>query len=520
MLVERFVEAVCERGLDVESLLVITYTERAAGELKGRIRARLHELGRHERPARSTARGSRPSTASASGCKAHPFAAGVDPRFRILDEGQGRVVRSEAFEEALNEFCADERPERLRLLATYGAAGLRRMLTSVYETLRSAGRELVLELGERPGLDERLEELAESARASPTRPATEAARRRRRAGARDPAGAAAPRPSARPGAGCAPRRRAGRRRTRRRAKQSSRLRWNSSPTKNRSVSAPVSRSTSSHWSRFVSWNSSTMIERKRSCSRSRSASSSRSRSRARSCRSSKSSADSRSFAAAYASAKPSSSSCSSSRSLQRERVERRLLDGLASLLEARAALRARAQAAEVEQALGQRRLGGQLERLHAPLRAPRRSRPVSSARQRAASAAPRGAPRARPVAQLEQQLASGRAQGLVDGRQHPAQPGGAVGREQPQPLRVVAGAELVQRGLERLTADDAALAVVEHAEARVEPGGERMRLQQPQAEAVDGRDPGAVERPREVVAAGSRRRARIRPRSSPAARSV
>ena len=36
------------RGLDVDSLLVITYTERAAGELRARIRARLLELGRHD----------------------------------------------------------------------------------------------------------------------------------------------------------------------------------------------------------------------------------------------------------------------------------------------------------------------------------------------------------------------------------------------------------------------------------------------------------------------------------------
>jgi ATP-dependent exoDNAse (exonuclease V) beta subunit len=166
VLVERFVEAVCERGLDVESMLVITYTERAAGELKGRIRQRLHELGRHEL-ARSLD-GAWISTIHGF-ClrllKGHPFAAGLDPRFRILDEGQGRVVRGEAFEEALNQFCATEDPERLRLLATYGASGLRRMLTTVYETLRSAGRELVLELGKRPGLDERLAELAESARA-------------------------------------------------------------------------------------------------------------------------------------------------------------------------------------------------------------------------------------------------------------------------------------------------------------------------------------------------------------------
>ncbi|HUQ23311.1 MAG TPA: UvrD-helicase domain-containing protein [Gaiellaceae bacterium] len=165
VLVERFAEAVCERGLDVDSMLVITYTERAAGELRGRIRARLRELGRHDL-ARSLD-GAWISTIHGF-ClrllKAHPFAAGVDPHFRVLDDSQGRVVRGEAFETALNQFCAGEDPDRLRLLATYGAAGLRRMLTTVYETLRSAGRELLLELGERPGLDERLAELARAAR--------------------------------------------------------------------------------------------------------------------------------------------------------------------------------------------------------------------------------------------------------------------------------------------------------------------------------------------------------------------
>ena len=95
----------------------------------------------------------------------------------MLDDSQGRVIRGEAFEAALNEFCAGENPARLRLLATYGASGLRRMLTTVYETLRSAGRELALELGERPGLDARLAELAEAARClSEDAGATDAAR--------------------------------------------------------------------------------------------------------------------------------------------------------------------------------------------------------------------------------------------------------------------------------------------------------------------------------------------------------
>ncbi len=66
------------------------------------------------------------------------------------------MLRGEAFEQALDAFCSGGEPERLRLLATYRANGLRRMLTGVYETLRSAGRELVLELGERPSFQDAL----------------------------------------------------------------------------------------------------------------------------------------------------------------------------------------------------------------------------------------------------------------------------------------------------------------------------------------------------------------------------
>ena len=164
VLVERFAEAVCERGLDVESLLVITYTERAAGELRARIRARLVELERSDLARRLD--GAWISTIHGF-ClrllKAHPFAAELDPRFRVLDESQGRVLRGEAFEAALAAFCADGRPERLRLLATYGIAGLRRMLTGVYETLRSAGRELDLELADPDDLGQRLSELRDAA---------------------------------------------------------------------------------------------------------------------------------------------------------------------------------------------------------------------------------------------------------------------------------------------------------------------------------------------------------------------
>ena len=165
VLVERFVEAVCERGLDVESILVITYTKRAAGELRARIRAELRRRGRADL-ARSLD-GAYISTIHGF-CnrllKASPFEAGLDPRFRELDDAQASVLSSEAFDETLAAFCSPDDEERARLLTTYGARGLRRMITGIYETLRSAGRDLVLELGESPPIGERLDELREAAR--------------------------------------------------------------------------------------------------------------------------------------------------------------------------------------------------------------------------------------------------------------------------------------------------------------------------------------------------------------------
>ena len=160
VLVERYAKAVVERGLSVDSVLVITYTERAAGELRERIRARLRELGRHdlardiERAWISTIHGF-----CSRLLRAHPFEAGLDPRFRVLDEGQASVLRGEAFTAALADFCGDRRPERLRLLAAYGARSLRTMLIGVFERLRSAGRPLELELGVDGDLEARLVEL-------------------------------------------------------------------------------------------------------------------------------------------------------------------------------------------------------------------------------------------------------------------------------------------------------------------------------------------------------------------------
>ncbi len=160
VLVERYVKAIAERGLSVDSVLVITYTERAAGELKERIRTRFRDLGRRDlardvdRAWISTIHGF-----CSRLLRAHPFEAGLDPRFRVLDEGQARVLQSEAFTAALGEFCRARRPERLQLLATYGSRGLRTMLTGVFERLRSAGLPLDLAIRSDGDLESRIADL-------------------------------------------------------------------------------------------------------------------------------------------------------------------------------------------------------------------------------------------------------------------------------------------------------------------------------------------------------------------------
>src|SRR5262249_34933537 len=99
----------------------------------------------------------------------------------------------------------------------------------------------------------------------------------------------------------------------------------------------------------------------------------------------------------------------------------------------------------------------------------------------------------------EVELAPCRTQRLVDAGQHPPQPIASVGREQLEPLRIVSGAELGERLAERLRPEHRRLRLVELAEVRIETGSERIRTQEPGAEAVDRRDPGAVELPGEVV---------------------
>jgi ATP-dependent helicase/nuclease subunit A len=150
VLVERFVRAIRDDGIAPGRILAITFTERAAGELRARVRTRLLELG--ERQA------ARDTEAAFIGTfhgfcarllRAHPLAAGLDPDFEIADEGRAARLRGLAFERALREFLGGdaalagddgERAAAVDLLAAYGVDRVRSMLERVYLELRSTGQ--------------------------------------------------------------------------------------------------------------------------------------------------------------------------------------------------------------------------------------------------------------------------------------------------------------------------------------------------------------------------------------------
>jgi ATP-dependent helicase/nuclease subunit A len=141
VLVERFVRAVCEDGVAPGAVLAITFTERAAGELRTRVRNRLLELGDRE--------AARDTEAAFIGTfhgfcarllRAHPLPADLDPEFRIIDAGRSGRLREQAFEAALVEFLAAQDPAAVDLLAGYGVDMVRTIVTQLHGELRSRGR--------------------------------------------------------------------------------------------------------------------------------------------------------------------------------------------------------------------------------------------------------------------------------------------------------------------------------------------------------------------------------------------
>jgi ATP-dependent helicase/nuclease subunit A len=167
VLVERFVRAVIEDGVPVESILAITFTEKAAAEMKTRVRRRFVELDR--RAEARAAEGAWISTIHgfcARVLRTHALSAGIDPDFRVLAELEAQRIAADAFDAALEAFMGTD-PERLELVAAYTADQVSEMVRTAYSRLRSQGqRRPALEPLPQPPPAEPPDRLVEAARAA------------------------------------------------------------------------------------------------------------------------------------------------------------------------------------------------------------------------------------------------------------------------------------------------------------------------------------------------------------------
>jgi len=162
VLVERFARAVLEDGVDVAAILTITFTDKAAAELRARIRSRLRELGAEE-AARAT-EGAWISTIHgfcARVLRAHALAAGIDPAFSVLDQSDAERLADAAFEEALEDL-GQNAAGGVELIASYGPGPLRGAALGVSAELRSRGepRPALPPLPAAPDLDQARAELS------------------------------------------------------------------------------------------------------------------------------------------------------------------------------------------------------------------------------------------------------------------------------------------------------------------------------------------------------------------------
>ena len=139
VMAERCVEAVLQRRVPVGSILALTFTEKAAGELRDRIRRRFVSLGEEEH-ARAVDAGWIGTIHGfcARILRARPLAAGLDPRFEVLDEPAAERLQGEAYERAFEEWARERGAPAIDVAAANGPI-LREMVLRAHSTLRSRG---------------------------------------------------------------------------------------------------------------------------------------------------------------------------------------------------------------------------------------------------------------------------------------------------------------------------------------------------------------------------------------------
>src|SRR6478672_2423050 len=102
MLVERYVHHVTEHGFSPLEIVAVTFTEKAADELRSRIRQRMVQHGDDALAAEvDVAQISTVHALAARICREFYYLAGIPANFRILDETDSKIWFASIFDEVM-----------------------------------------------------------------------------------------------------------------------------------------------------------------------------------------------------------------------------------------------------------------------------------------------------------------------------------------------------------------------------------------------------------------------------------
>ncbi len=140
VLVERFIQMVLQGEADVTQILSITYTRKAAGEMRARIRRRLNEEGQSEQLRRlDSAYISTIDAFCVRLLQENPFDACYDPDTSQLSEVEEQRIFATAFTQSMDELVIDHiEPARSVLKLAYGRVDYDSNLRDPLQAIRKA----------------------------------------------------------------------------------------------------------------------------------------------------------------------------------------------------------------------------------------------------------------------------------------------------------------------------------------------------------------------------------------------
>lgn len=162
VLVERIVHLIERERVPLDAIVAITFTDKAAAEMKDRLRRECHRRAPADDPAKMTfwraierrADSARISTIHAfcmALLKENALSLGMDPDFAMLSEADSHLIRTDTIDEVVRGLLHEEDEGAMRLVTVYGVPLVKSILDLMLKDRSALERLLLLENVRSPG---------------------------------------------------------------------------------------------------------------------------------------------------------------------------------------------------------------------------------------------------------------------------------------------------------------------------------------------------------------------------------